>query len=248
MLSKSTIQYLKGLKEKSNRYTEGFFLAEGSKSAMDFLSSNLGVEAIYATMDWTLRFPQFKNDVRLQLVSAKEIELISSLKSTRDVVLQIAFQENNIENLQLNHALHLVLNDIQDPGNLGTIIRIADWYGIKNIICSNNTADCYNNKCIQSTMGSLARVQVFYTDLAGWLAQAQLPVYGAVMDGTSINEVLYQKEKGGLLLIGNEGKGIDNELMAFVTEPITINRIGQAESLNAAIATAIICERFLNNV
>jgi RNA methyltransferase, TrmH family len=248
MLSKSTIQYLKGLKEKSNRYTEGFFLAEGSKSAMDFLSSNLGVEAIYATMDWTLRFPQFKNDVRLQLVSAKEIELISSLKSTRDVVLQIAFQENNIENLQLDNALHLVLNDIQDPGNLGTIIRIADWYGIKNIVCSKNTADCYNNKCIQSTMGSLARVQVFYTDLATWLAQVQLPVYGAVMDGTSINEVLYQKQKGGLLLIGNEGKGIDSELMAFVSKPITINRIGQAESLNAAIATAIICERFLNNV
>jgi RNA methyltransferase, TrmH family len=142
----------------------------------------------------------------------------------------------------------LVLNDIQDPGNLGTIIRIADWYGIKNIICSKSTADCYNNKCIQSTMGSLARVDVFYTDLTAWLAQVQLPIYGAVMDGANINGVEYQKIKGGVLLIGNEGKGIDNDLMAFVSEPISINRIGQAESLNAAIATAIICERFLNNV
>ncbi|MES2727295.1 MAG: RNA methyltransferase [Bacteroidota bacterium] len=245
MLSKSTIQYLKGLKEKSNRYSEGFFLAEGSKSAIEFLASNLHIEAIYATMDWALMFPQYKNDVRLQIISSKEIEQISSLKSTRDVVLQIAFQENKIEQINLQSKLHLVLNDIQDPGNLGTIIRIADWYGIKNVVCSEGTADCYNNKCIQATMGSIARVNVFYTDLLNWLPNIKLPIYGAVMDGKNINSVGFENE--GLLLIGNEGKGINSSLMPYISEPISIKRVGLAESLNAAIATAIICDRFLNN-
>lgn len=220
-------------------------MAEGSKSAIEFLASNLHIEAIYATMDWTLKFPQYKNDRRLQIISSKEIEQISSLKSTRDVVLQIAFQENKIEQINLQAKLHLVLNDIQDPGNLGTIIRIADWYGIKNVVCSEETADCYNNKCIQATMGSIARVNVFYTDLLNWLPGIQLPVYGAVMDGKSINSVSFENK--GLLLIGNEGKGINMDLMPYISEPISIKRIGPAESLNAAIATAIICDRFLNN-
>lgn len=220
-------------------------MAEGSKTAIEFLASNLHIEAIYATMDWTLKFPQYKNDRRLQIITSKEIEQISSLKSTRDVVLQIAFQENNIEQINLQANLHLVLNDIQDPGNLGTIIRIADWYGIKNVVCSEGTADCYNNKCIQATMGSIARVNVFYTDLLNWVPNVKVPIYGAVMDGKNINSIVFKKE--GLLLIGNEGKGINMDLMPYISEPISIKRIGLAESLNAAIATAVICDRFLNN-
>jgi TrmH family RNA methyltransferase len=138
----------------------------------------------------------------------------------------------------------LVLDDIQDPGNLGTIIRIADWYGIKNIICSEQTADCYNNKCVQATMGSIARVNVFYTSLLIFFEQNTLPVYGAFMEGESVSTI--KIERPSLLIIGNEGKGIDENLNTFITKKISVNRIGKAESLNAAIATAIICDRFLN--
>lgn len=219
-------------------------MAEGSKSAIEILNSNLHIEAIYATNEWCNIFPKYKNDTKLNICSEKDIELISTLKSTRDVILLVKIKSIQIENIFLLDSLSIVLDDIQDPGNLGTIIRIADWYGIKNIICSEQTADCYNNKCIQATMGSIARVNVFYTNLNSFLENNTLPVYGAFMNGSSVSSLKITKPS--LLLIGNEGKGINENLNKYITQKISINKIGTAESLNAAIATAIICDRFLN--
>ncbi len=244
MLNKRTIQFLKSLKNKSVRYSEGFFLAEGSKTAIEILNSNLHIEAIYATNEWCNIFPIYKNDTKLFICTEKEIEQISSLKSTRDVILQVKINSIQFQINKIIDSFTLVLDDIQDPGNLGTIIRIADWYGIKNIICSEQTADCYNNKCVQATMGSIARVNVFYTSLLNFFEQNTLPVYGAFMEGESVSTI--KIERPSLLIIGNEGKGIDENLNTFITKKISVNRIGKAESLNAAIATAIICDRFLN--
>lgn len=244
MLNKRTIQFLKSLKDKSTRYTEGYFLAEGSKTAIEILASNLHIEAIYATTDWCNLFPKYKNSSNLIVCTQKEIEQISSLKSTRDVVLQVKINNTSLVNNLLQDNLTILLDEIQDPGNLGTIIRIADWFSVKNIICSENTADCYNNKCIQATMGSIARVQVTYSNLVEFLNANKLPVYGAFMEGENINNA--KIEKAAVLVIGNEGKGINPNLHSFITKKISIKRFGEAESLNAAIATAIICDRMIN--
>jgi TrmH family RNA methyltransferase len=140
----------------------------------------------------------------------------------------------------LQEEFALVLDDIRDPGNLGTIIRTADWYGITRIIASSETADFYNSKVITSTMGSFTRVGIFYTTLEQYLAQSTLPVFGAYLEGKNIHETRFGS--GGLIVIGNESHGIRPELEKFITDKITIPRFGKAESLNAAIATAIICD------
>jgi TrmH family RNA methyltransferase len=134
----------------------------------------------------------------------------------------------------------LMLDDIRDPGNLGTIIRTADWYGIKNIIASEETADVYNGKVIQSSMGSFIRVHIFYTSLKEYLTRNTLPVFGTFLDGENAHTIQYGT--GGIILVGNEANGISKEVEQFVTRRITIPRFGQAESLNAAIATAIVCD------
>jgi RNA methyltransferase, TrmH family len=142
------------------------------------------------------------------------------------------------------HEFALVLDDIRDPGNLGTIIRTADWYGIQKIIASEETADYYNPKVISATMGSFTRVSVFYTDLATYLGQHHHRVFGAYLEGQDIHKVDFGTS--GLVLIGNEARGISPSLSRFVTDKITIPKYGKAESLNAAIATAIICDQVRN--
>ena len=153
-------------------------------------------------------------------------------------------QKKEEEQIDLHNQWTLMLDDIQDPGNFGTIIRIADWFGIKNIICSNGTADLYNPKVIQSTMGSFTHVNIFYKDLKSFLQNNVIAVYGAVLNGTNIFSV--NKNKEGIVLIGNEGKGINKELQQFINQPVTIPKIGNAESLNAAIATGIIISQLLS--
>jgi TrmH family RNA methyltransferase len=140
--------------------------------------------------------------------------------------------------------LSLILDGIQDPGNLGTIIRIADWYGIKNILCTNDTADCYNSKVIQSTMGSFTRVNIWYGNIVEEvLKQSKLPIYGAVLNGENVYSSA--KNKTAILVIGNEGNGIRESVMPFITNPVTIPKIGGAESLNAAVATGIILSHII---
>ena len=146
----------------------------------------------------------------------------------------------------LKNCFSLVLDGVQDPGNLGTIIRTADWFGFKNIVCSLNTADIYNPKTIQATMGSLPRVNIYYEDIAQVLPRVNVPVYGALLEGKSIYKTAFGTE--GLLILGNEGQGISGEVINFIQHPVTIPRIGKAESLNVAISAGIFCSEMSRNI
>ena len=245
MLSKNTINFIRSLKDKKTRQEEMLFTAEGTKSVLELChASKIIVKAVYATKDWIEEHvSEIPRNIELNELSNKELDQISSLKTHQNVLLLAQIPSTNITAVDFSADLHLVIDTVQDPGNLGTIIRIADWYGIKNIICSNACADAYNSKTIQASMASIARVNVFYTDLKDFLSEKKLPVYGAVMDGQNIKDIKLQMP--AFLLIGNEGKGISPELKPFISHAITIAKVGEAESLNAAIATAIICDRMV---
>lgn len=173
-------------------------------------------------------------------ISVTELNKVSSLSTPQDVIAQIKIPEWPVLNHnELKGRFSLVLDGVQDPGNMGTIIRIADWFGINDIICSEDTVDVYNPKVVQASMGSLARVKVHYTGLSVFLTAIKLPVYGALLDGESIYDTDFGTE--GLLLMGNEGNGIRPEIQKLATKAITIPRIGKAESLNVAIATSLFC-------
>lgn len=213
---------------------------------MDLLASgNIICSSIITTEDWldkneTAVKKYYKGNI--EIVKDFELEKISAL-STPNSVLAV-FTKIEVKNVPVKNKLTLALDDIQDPGNLGTIIRIADWFGIENIVCSLQCADMYNPKVVQGTMGSIARVNVLYTDLNKWIAQQPVKKYAAALDGKKLKEIKSLKE--GIIIIGNESKGISNEIMQLADEKITIEKYGGAESLNAAVATGIILEQLKN--
>jgi TrmH family RNA methyltransferase len=238
MLSKATIKFIKSLQVKKYRKQEQCFLIEGGKSVEELIASDFEVVKVLGTRAF---LSSLKIPAKGELIEVEE-SVLSGLGE---------FQTNRtalaIARLKPNQPLHaspseyaLVLDDIRDPGNLGTIIRTADWYGIRKIIASSETADFYNSKVISATMGSFTRVQIFYTDLPGYLSENKLSLFGAFLDGTDVHKVAFAK--GGLILIGSESHGISADLRRFVTECITIPRYGGAESLNAGIATAVILD------
>ena len=234
MLSKNEVKYIQSLYHKKTRESEGVFVVEGPKMVTELLQSGYVVKKIYATSEWAK--PKNAN-VEIVDITDADLERISALQAPHQV-LAIAEQRTLIEEPMLKGNLTLALDNIQDPGNLGTIIRIADWFGIKQVIASENTVELYNPKVIQSTMGSFMRVDVWYRNLNSLLPDAGVPVYGAVLNGKNVFSIGRVKE--GILLIGNESRGIGEELMQLVTDPLTIPRFGGAESLNAAVATGII--------
>ncbi len=234
MLSKNEVKYIQNLYHKKTRDAEKLFVAEGVKIVEELLSTSYEIKKIYATDEWK---PLIAIKAEVVTIKPEELERISSLQ-TPNKVLAVVAQKNNNEALKINGQLSLVLDAIRDPGNMGTIVRIADWFGIKNIIASNDCVEIYNPKVIQSTMGSFARVNVVYKNLNEWLPQQTINIYGAMLDGTEIHALENINE--GLLIIGNEGKGISNELQKCITQKITIPKYGNAESLNAAVATGII--------
>jgi len=179
-------------------------------------------------------------NIKLFEVNNAELQKISTLQTPQGVLALVYIpQQQAIAHKSLQNAFSLVLDDVQDPGNLGTIIRTADWFGIKNIICSMRTVEAYNPKTVQSTMGSLCRVNLIYTELNQFLSETKLPIFGALLKGESIYETNWGNE--GLILLGNEGHGISEELIKNITIPVTIPRFGQAESLNVAVSAAIFC-------
>ncbi|MGZ6538418.1 MAG: TrmH family RNA methyltransferase [Bacteroidia bacterium] len=251
MLSKNQIKFVNSLKQKKFREERNLFIAEGTKIVSELLSSVIRVKQIYATSAY-LRNNTIANSIERFEIKEAELERISALTSANEVlaVCEIPNYELNIDDLK--NKLTLALDDIKDPGNLGTIIRIADWFGIENIICSNETADAFNTKVVQATMGSVARIKVYYTDLEEMFKAQSLkfkaPVYGALLEGKNIhNEKL---SADGFIVIGNESKGISDKLMPYITDKISIPSFshyktgGEAESLNAAIATSVICSEF----
>jgi RNA methyltransferase, TrmH family len=242
MLGKAKAKYIQSLGQKKHRDEEGLFIAEGPKIVADLLLSAPGfVKEVYAVKEWlkgNKDHPQKKVFIE---ISEEEIERISQLKSPNQVVA-VVHKFDVEKDIAVKGKISLVLDTIQDPGNLGTIIRIADWFGVLQVICSMDCADVYNPKVVQATMGSIARVKVFYTELERWLKQQNdIPIYAAMLEGRDITKMNGLKE--GLIIIGNESKGINEEIAALANEKITIPKKGKAESLNAAVAVGIVLSR-----
>ena len=238
MISKNETKYIQSLYHKKVRDEAELFIAEGVKLVDELLNSGFVIRKIYATKEWTgsAGFPA------TIIIEQYELEKISSLSTPNHVLAVVEQKKLTREPVDKNNII-LVLDGIQDPGNLGTIIRIADWFGITQIVANTGTADVYNPKIIQSTMGSIIRVNVWYKDIEQWLAAVSVPVYGALLNGNNIYTTAKIKE--GILVIGNESKGIHNNILPFIKHAITIPGRGHAESLNAAVATGIILSHLL---
>jgi len=240
MISKNEAKYIQSLFHKKTRHEQGVFVVEGPKIVEELINSDYVLRKIYATDDWTK-----PDDLSIEVttVTNDDLQRVTGLQ-TANQVLAIAEQKTHHHIPSLMGELTLALDNIQDPGNLGTIIRIADWFGVKQIIASVHTVELYNPKVIQSTMGSFIRVNICYADLHETLHNTQIPVYGAMLNGKNIADA--GKIAEGVLVIGNESKGISDEIKKLITEPLTIPKIGGAESLNAAVATGIILSHIVH--
>ncbi|HNY04001.1 MAG TPA: RNA methyltransferase [Bacteroidales bacterium] len=253
MLTHAQIKHLAALKNKKYRTELGRFTAEGHKLVMELVNSRFHVEAVYATPAW-----QTENDsliqtfpVPLHTILPHQMERVTQLSTPGPILAEVCIPEPGEEPVY-SHGLVLALDGIRDPGNLGTIIRIADWFGIREIACSGDCVEAWNPKVIQATMGSIVRVAVHSCDLPRFLASAALahpprPVYGALLDGDSLYTTRLEPE--GIIVIGNESRGISPETARFVNRRITIPAYGgagddRAESLNASVAAAVICAEF----
>ena len=233
MVTKSELKYIQSLSDKKVRLETGCFIAEGVKLVGEMIAAGYPLKAVYALDSW--ESPDAS--IEVNRIEAFELEKMSLLQ-TPNQVLAVAMMPQKEQSLDLTGQLTLVLDGIQDPGNMGTIIRTADWFGIRQIVASEDTADVYNPKVIGATMGSFMRVSVTYKNLADWMPTVKLPVYGALLEGENIFTTKAVKQ--GLLVIGSEGKGIRENMMDFITHPITIPKTGGAESLNAGVAAGII--------
>ncbi|MEN9399863.1 MAG: hypothetical protein RL632_964 [Bacteroidota bacterium] len=236
-LSKNKIKRIRSLHLKKNRDELGLFLVEGEKMVIEALREfpNL-IEEVYAT--FTIETADFKGVI--EMISDAELAQLSTLK-TPNKALAILRKLPKVER-DLSEGLILVLDGVQDPGNMGTILRTADWFGVKSLVCSVDTADIYNPKVIQASMGSMLRMEVKYTELDPFLSSCQLPIYGALLEGKNVYET--SLEKRAVLIMGNEGKGIRPEIQKFINSPIHIPGYGKAESLNVAVATGILLSEF----
>lgn len=240
MLSKARIKFIKSLQLKKYRKQEQCFVVQGEKSVLETLQSHFHVQQILATPDFMERnqkvLSHYKGEVLL--VTGNELASLGEYASNDAALAIVTIPANEFRKPITGFAL--MLDDIRDPGNLGTIIRTADWYGIHTILASEETADVFNHKVIQSSMGSFTRVNVFYTNLVEYLTTNKLPVYGTFLNGENVHELSFGDE--GIIVIGNEANGISSAVEKFVTKRITIPAFGKAESLNAAIATAVVLD------
>ncbi len=251
MLSRNQIKHLNSLQLNKYRNIHKEFIAEGNKLVLDILSGALEVKALYATPEWLEKNEKVLKKISVTEVPEKELKKISGLTTANEVIAVISIPERDLNIENISSQLTIMLDTIRDPGNLGTIIRTADWFGINNIICSENSVDAYNPKVVQASMGSFTRVQVYYDNLKEVLAKLspETKVFGTFMDGEDISKKRLQDK--GIIIIGNESKGISEDLLPFINEKISIPAFvrkgtssGKAESLNAAVACAIVCYEF----
>lgn len=246
MLSKNKLKYIRSLELKKNRKEEDVFVAEGHKLVGDLLG-HFPCRLLVATSEWLLRHPSVQAEEVVE-VTQEELSRASLLKTPQEVLAIFAQPHYEVRKEVIAEGLCLALDDVQDPGNLGTIIRLADWFGIGHIFCSQGTVDVYNPKVVQATMGALARVQLHYVDLPKLIASLEkdIPVYGTFLDG----EDMYGKplSANGLIVMGNEGNGIGKEVSNLINRRLYIPNYPKdretSESLNVATATAIICAEF----
>ena len=247
MLTKVTAKFIKSLHTKKNRNEHGLFLVEGAKSVLELLTSDFKIDSLYVTKDFFTENKEVLEKIHLpySIVVQDELERISTLESN-DSALAVVFQKQNTELRAEPDEITLLLDDVRDPGNLGTIIRIADWYGIKKIIASNATTDRYNSKTIVASMGSFTRIEMYYTELEDFLSKNKTDVLGTFLEGQSVYTMKFPK--GGILVMGNESNGIRSELLEYITKKITIPSFGNAESLNVAVATAVLLDNWKRSI
>jgi TrmH family RNA methyltransferase len=242
MLTKETIKFVKSLTDKKNRTKSGLFVAEGDKLVADLMESKIQVKTLFTTHEWADAHVENLQNITTEVITAKQMDQLSQMTSTPAVIALCNIPQPTVfKGFEANQA-GLVLDRIQDPGNLGTIMRIADWYGIKHLFLSPGCADAFQNKVVQSTMGSIARVHLYETDLQKlFLDFPNTPVFAAAMQGKALYEHSFPAS-GFFLLIGNEGAGLDNSLTPYISQHVTIPKAGKAESLNAAVACAVMCD------
>lgn len=240
-MTKQEIQFVRSLTDKRNRDNERLFIAEGDKLISEIIASGLKVRNIYALGGHLTG--------SAEVVTAKEMERISQLKTASSSLAVVEQPRHKTPTAAPSNALCIALDGVQNPGNLGTIIRLADWFGVEDIFCSQDTADCFNPKVVQATMGAILRVRVHYLPLADFLARtaaAGTPVYGTMLDGENIYST--DLTPNGVIVMGNEGKGVSNECAKSFSHKLLIpsyppERQG-SESLNVAMATGIVCAEF----
>lgn len=245
MLSKRKSKYFKSLQLKKFRQSERLFLVEGEKSVLEVMASDFSIYALLCTDYFQEKYADRIDKAKVEeyfLVKSPDLTAIGSYQSN-ETAIAVVYIPEQVSKVHVRQGLILALEDINDPGNLGTIIRVADWYGISQIYCSPNTTDIYAPKVIQSSMGSFTRVKVDYLDLGDWLSRTELPVYGAVLFGESIYDKAFPKD--AILLMGSESHGISDELMSYVQHKVSIPRVGGAESLNVSVATAVLMDHFV---
>tara|TARA_B100000809_G_scaffold266349_1_gene328641 strand:- start:2853 stop:3566 length:714 start_codon:yes stop_codon:yes gene_type:complete len=234
MLTKSHIKLISSLRQKKFRQQEQLFVVEGIKGIKEFLNSDFELYLLFSS--------EAIFDADTILVSEKELQKISSLKSPNTAVAVFTIPKKKKVDPS---GLIVALDDVRDPGNLGTIIRLCDWFGVKSLVCSNATVDCYNSKVIQATMGSLTRVDIQYIDLEAFIKEYQYDIFGTFMDG---DKIYSQPLPGqGLIVMGNEANGISESIEKLVTKRLSIPRFGDlkvTESLNVATATSIVLSEF----
>lgn len=234
MVSKNQIKRIISLQQKKHRKESGLFFVEGKKVIQELLDSKFTLEELFVTE------PLFENIPQQTFISETDLKKISALTNPNNCLAVFRMPEPKKINEQ---SIILALDKIRDPGNLGTIIRLCDWFGITDLVCSEDTVDLYNPKVLQATMGSITRVNVSYVDLNEFLSQTKLPIFGTFMNGTNIYKT--QLPQDGIIVMGNEANGISTEIEPLITDKITIPRFGNpTESLNVATATAIVLSEF----
>lgn len=238
-ISKNQLKLITSLQQKKYRQKHKMFVAEGVKVVHELLNSTLELEILFVVDGYELAIAPID-----KLVNIKEVELkkISTLKTPNKVLALFKIPE---ELVVKNDGLIVALDEINDPGNLGTIIRLCDWFGVTQLVCSKTTVDCYNQKVVQATMGSITRVQINYVELSGFLESSSLPIFTADMDGENVYQTELPAE--GVLVMGNEANGISQEINNLVKNKLTIPRFGntqETESLNVATATSILLSEF----
>lgn len=243
MLSKNTVKFIKSLHQKKYRTASGKFFAEGEKSVLEVLHSDFPIELLLITESFMKKHSEVLESYSGQLiqVTQDQLEQLGQYQSNDSALAVVTMKANTAFEPEKSDLI-IALDDVRDPGNLGTILRVADWYGINKLVFSPHTAEFYNPKVIQASMGSFTRIRFFYENLEEVLDRWNLPVYGAFLNGSNIHRM--EGPAPGILLMGNEANGISPELEQRVTHKVTIPGFGQAESLNVAIATAILCDNF----
>ena len=238
MLSRNQIKFIQSLRQVKFRKEHGLFIAEGQKVVEELMGSAIDVRAVYAVREWVGEHGDMagRTGTDLHEVSPAELGRISGLVTPNKVLALCRIPERE-DGLSADTPVVLALDGIRDPGNMGTIIRTADWFGLGEIICSEDCVEVWNPKVVQSTMGSIARVKVSYTGLANYLSLAGKPVYATVPEGESI---WVSKPREGIFVIGNESQGVRQEVLRYATHRISIPGTGKAESLNASVAAGII--------